>query len=43
MSGNTKFFNRVFYIQKYYDVYSEKHIWHFWIVGLYFDTGAKLY
>jgi hypothetical protein len=37
MSGNTKFFNRIFYIQKYYDIFRERHIWRFWILGYYFE------
>lgn len=38
MSGNTKFFNRIFYIQKYYNAFPETHFWRFWVFGYYFDT-----
>ena len=38
MPLNTRFFNKIFYIQRYYDIYIEKYIWRFWILGLYFET-----
>ncbi len=41
MFGNTRFFNRIFYIQRYYDIFIEKYIWRFWILGLYFEMGGK--
>jgi|OM-RGC.v1.031712125 hypothetical protein len=36
--GNTRFFNKWLYIQRYYDIYDEAHFWRFWILGFYFDT-----
>ena len=41
MRGNTKFFNKIFYIQRYFDDYYEEWIWRFWILGFYFDTGSN--
>lgn len=42
MSGNIRFFNRFFYVQKYYDCTDEKYILRFWILGFYFDTGKNV-
>jgi hypothetical protein len=36
---NIKYFNKIFYVQRYYDVTIEEYIWRFWILGFYFDTG----
>ena len=41
MSGNIRFFNKVFYVQKHYDCYVERYILRFWILGFYFDTGEN--
>ena len=41
MSENPIFFNKVFYIQKYYDVYNEVYFYRFWMLGLYFDTDKN--
>ena len=41
MSGKPIFFNKVFYIQKYYDVYNEVYFYRFWMFGLYFDTDKN--
>jgi len=41
LNGNTRYFNKVFYVQRYYDLPNEEFIWRFWIVGFYFDTGKK--
>ena len=38
MSGNTRFFNKWLYAQRYYDIYNDVHFWRFWILGFYFDT-----
>ena len=37
----TRLFNRIFYFQKYYDIFDERYIWRFWIIGFYFDTGKS--
>jgi hypothetical protein len=38
---SVKYFNKWFYIQKYYDCFDdddhEKYIWRFWILGFYFE------
>ena len=41
MPDNTLFFNRIFYIQRYYDIFELEYIWRFWIIGFYFDTGKS--
>jgi len=40
MSGNTRFFNKIFYIQ-YYDSYDDKYFWRFWVLWMYFDTDSN--
>lgn len=42
MSVNIRFFNKFFYVQKYYDCTDEKYILRFWILGFYFDTGKNV-
>jgi hypothetical protein len=42
MGGNIRFFNRFFYVQRYFDYSVEKYIWRFWILGFYFDTGENV-
>jgi len=37
----TRFFNRVLYVQKYYDPFNEVYFWRFWILGMYFDTDKN--
>lgn len=37
----TGFFNRVFYIQRYYDVFNGVYFWRFWLLGMYFDTDKN--
>jgi hypothetical protein len=39
--NNTRFFNKVFYIQKYYDYVNECVFWRFWFFGYYFDTDKN--
>ena len=39
--NNTRFFNKIFYIQKYYTPFEYKPFWRFWILGFYFDTNTK--
>lgn len=42
MKNNTLFFNKYFYIQRYFDYTNpDKPIWRFWILGYYFDTSKK--
>jgi hypothetical protein len=41
MGGNTKYFNRWLYVQKYYDIYNGVYFWRFWILGFYFDTDKN--
>ena len=35
------FFNRLFYIQRYYDFYNSVYFWRFWFLGFYFDTDKN--
>jgi hypothetical protein len=39
--NNIKYFNRFFYVNKYYDVTIDEYIWRFWLLGFYFDTGKN--
>lgn len=39
--GNTRYFNRVLYIQRYYDIHDNIYFWRFWIMGFYFDTDKR--
>jgi hypothetical protein len=41
MVGNTKYFNKWLYVQKYYDIYNEVYFWRFWVIGFYFDTDKN--
>ena len=41
MTGNTKYFNKWLYVQKYYDLHNEVYFWRFWIIGFYFDTDKN--
>lgn len=41
MFGNTKFFNKIFYIQRYYCIFDELYFWRFWIIGYYIELKHK--
>ena len=41
MVVNARFFNRIFYIQRYYDYVDNVRFWRFWILGFYFNTRPK--
>jgi len=32
MGGNTKYFNKWLYVQKYYDIYNKVYFWRFWLL-----------
>lgn len=41
MAGNTKYFNKWLYFQRYYDFYNEVYFWRVWLLGFYFDTNKN--
>jgi len=41
MKQNVRFFNKIFYIQRYYDTFEDCRFWRFWVCGYYFDTDKN--
>jgi len=41
MNESNIFFNRIFYVQKYWDIFNQVYFWRFWILGFYFTTDKN--